>query len=252
MVAKKKPDALSMGYFITLIAKYYFSDELDTEQLSNIVKEKILTFDLENYQEYKYHNKIMSTCEGLFNNSIDKTFKEREYIPIYENELNFISSLPNDKQKKLMFTFFAVARYMDCDGWINKKTSKDISEVFKLANITLTSDKRNKLLHELYTNGYITFGKKVNNLNIKVSLYNSGEIGYKVKEFSNIGNQYIGNFKKGYKQCKSCGKNYRIKSENDFSSKYCQKCAKEKHKQVNRICMKKSREKEKSVQSLVS
>lgn len=252
MVAKKKPDALSMGYFITLIAKYYFSDELDTEQLSNIVKEKILTFDLENYQEYKYHNKIMSTCEGLFNNSIDRTFKEREYIPIYENELNFISSLPNDKQKKLMFTFFAVARYMDCDGWINKKTSKDISEVFKLANITLTSDKRNELLHELYTNGYITFGKKVNNLNIKVSLYNSGEIGYKVKEFSNIGNQYVGNFKKGYKQCKSCGKNYRIKSENDFSSKYCQKCAKEKHKQVNRICMKKSREKEKSVQSLVS
>lgn len=252
MVAKKKPDALSMGYFITLIAKYYFSDELDTKQLSNIVKEKILTFDLENYQEYKYHNKIMSTCEGLFNNSIDRTFKEREYIPIYENELNFISSLPNDKQKKLMFTFFAVARYMDCDGWINKKTSKDISEVFKLANITLTSDKQNELLHELYTNGYITFGKKVNNLNIKVSLYNSGEIGYKVKEFSNIGNQYIGNFKKGYKQCKSCGKNYRIKSENDFSSKYCQKCAKEKHKQVNRICMKKSREKEKSVQSLVS
>ena len=252
MVAKKKPDALSLGYFITLIAKYYFSDELDTEQLSNIVKEKILTFDLENYQEYKYHNKIVSTCEGLFNNSIDRTFKKREYIPIYENELKFISSLPNDKQKKLMFTFFAIARYMNCDGWINKKTSKGISEVFKLANVTLTSDKRNELLHELYANGYITFGKKVNNLNIKVSLDNSGEIGYKVKEFSNIGNQYIGNFKKGYKQCKSCGKNYRIKSENDFSSKYCQKCAKEKHKQVNRICMKKSREKEKSVQSLVS
>lgn len=252
MVSKKKPDALSMGYFITLIAKYYFSDELNTKQLSNIVKERILAFDLENYQEYKYHNKIVSTCEGLFNNSIDRTFKEREYIPIFENELKFISSLPNDRQKKLMFTFFAVARYMDCDGWINKKTSKDISEVFKLANVTLASDKRNELLHELYTNGYITFGKKVNNLNIKVSLDNSGEISYKVREFSNIGNQYIGNFKKGYKQCKSCGKNYRIKSENDYSSKYCQKCAKEKHKQVNRICMKKSREKEKSVQSLVS
>ena len=49
MASKKKPDDLPMGYFITLITKYYFSDELDTEQLSNIVKEKILTFDLENY-----------------------------------------------------------------------------------------------------------------------------------------------------------------------------------------------------------
>ena len=67
--------------------------------------------------------------------------------------------------------------------------------------------------------------------------YMLDEIQFRVKEFSNIGNQYIGNFKKGYKQCKSCGKNYRIKSENDFSSKYCQKCAKEKHKQVNRISL---------------
>lgn len=252
MASKKKPDELSMGYFITLIAKYYFSKELDAEELTNIVKKKILEFDLDNYQEYKYHIKIMNTCEGLFNNSIDRIFKEKEYIPIYENELRLIGTLPTDKQRKLMFTFFAIARYMDCDGWINKKTSKDISEVFKLANITLTSDKRNKLLHELYKNRYITFGKKVNNLNIKVNLDDSGDIVYKVSDFNNIGNQYIGNFKKGYKQCKCCGKNYKIKSKNDYSSKYCKKCAKEKHKQLNRNCMKKSREKEKSVQSLVS
>lgn len=226
MASKKKPDDLSMGYFITLIAKYYFSEELDIEQLSNIIKEKILEFDLDNYQEYKYHNKIVSICKSLFyDDEFDRTFKEREYIPIYKNELKFISSLSNDRQKKLMFTFFAVARYMDCDGWINKKTSKDISEVFKLANIVLTSDKRNELLHELYSKGYITFGKKVNNLNIKVSLDDSGDVVYKVKDFKNIGNQYIGNFKKGYKQCKCCGKNYKIKSENDYSSKYCKKCA---------------------------
>lgn len=211
-----------MGYFITLIAKYYFSDELDIEQLSNIIKEKILTFNLDNYQEYKYHTKIMNTCEGLFNDSIDNTFKEREYIPIYENELKFISALSTDRQKKIMFTFFAVARYMDCDGWINKKTSKDISEVFKLANITLTSDKRNELLHELYVDGYISFGKKVNNLNIRVRLDNSGEIIYKITDFENIGNQYIGNFKKGYKLCKECK---RIIKDTGNKKMYCNKCA---------------------------
>lgn len=216
-----------MGYFITLIAKYFFSDELNAEQLSDIVKEKILAFDLYNYQEYKYHTKITSTCECLFNNTLDRTFKEREYIPIYENELKFISSLLNDKQKKLMFTFFAVARYMDCGGWINKKTSKDISEVFRLANVTLTSDKRNELLHELYMNGYITFGKKVDNLNIRVDLDDSGEIVYKITKFENIGNQYIGNYKKGYKQCHnpSCGKVFKAIGTN---SKYCKHCAREK------------------------
>lgn len=228
-----------MGYFIALIAKYYFSDELDVEQLSNIVKEKILAFDLDNYQEYKYHIKIVSTCESLFDYSIDRTFKEREYIPIYENELKFISTLPTDKQKKLMFTFFAVARYMDCDGWINKKTSKDISEVFKLANIILTADKRNELLHELYINDHILFGKKVNNLNIRVKLDDSGGIAYKIKEFNNLGNQYIGNFKNGYKQCKKCGKIIRITGTNN---QYCKKCIKEKQLEWQRESMKKIRE----------
>ena len=222
LASKKKPDDLSMGYFIVLITKYYLSDEMDTESLSKIVKEQLLEFDLDNYQEYKYHNKIMKVCASLFDGSIDKNFREQEYIPIYENELKLIESLPNDRQKKLMFTFFALARYMNCDGWINKKTSKGISEVFKLANVTLTSDKRNELLHELYVNGYISLGKKVDNLNIKVQLDDSGEVVYKVKEFNNIGNQYIGNFKKGYKQCKCCGK--KIKDTGN-KKMYCEKCA---------------------------
>ena len=222
MASKKKPDDLSMGYFIILIAKYYLSCEIDAESLSKIVKEKLLEFDLENYQEYKYHNKIMKICTSLFDGNIDKNFREQEYVPIYENELKVIESLPNDRQKKLMFTFFVLARYMDCDGWINKKTSKGISEAFKLANVTLTSDKRNELLHELYSNGYISLGKKVDNLNIKVQLDNSGEIVYKVMDFNNLGNQYIGNFKKGYKQCKCCGK----KIKNTGNKKmYCEKCA---------------------------
>ena len=239
LASKKKPDNLSMGYFITLIAKYYYSDESDIEELSNIIKGKILEFELDNYQEYKYHNKIVSVCSELFNGKIEQHFKEKEYIPIYESELNFINLLPDDRQKKLMFTLFAVARYMDCDGWINKKTSKDISEVFKIANITITSDKRNELLHELYTNGFISFGKKVNNLNIKVKLVVSGDIGYKVKDFTNIGNQYIGNFKKGYKQCKKCGKVIRVTGTNN---QYCKKCIKEKQLEWQRKSMKKIRE----------
>lgn len=222
LASKKKPDDLSMGYFITLIAKYYYSEEFDAKQLSDIVKKKLLEFSLDNYQEYLYHNKIVTICNGLLNGDIEIGFKEKDCIPIYENEFNFINSLPNDRQKKLMFTFFAVARYMDCGGWINKKTSKGIAEIFKLANVTVTSQKRNELLHELYKNGHISFGKKIDNMNIRVNLDDSGDVVYKVKEFSNIGNQYIGNFKKGYKQCKECK---RIIKDTGNKKMYCNKCA---------------------------
>lgn len=233
LASKRKPEDLSMGYFITLVAKNYFSEALDAEGLSDRVKGELAKFHLDNYQEYKYHNRIVRICESLFDGSMEKSLKERESIPIYMNELNFIRTLPADRHKKLMFTFFAVARYMDCDGWINKKTSKDISEVCILANVTLTSDQRNKLLHELYTNGSISFGKKVDNLNLKVNLDDSGEIGYKVKEFRNLGNQYIGHFKQGYRQCANplCGKAFRITGTN---SKYCKQCAVSKRLETKR------------------
>lgn len=213
-----------MGYFITLIAKYYYCkyDNIDSLSLSLIVKEKLSEINLEGYQEYRYHNKIMSVCDGIINGNISDSFREDDYIPIYDSEIDFINKLPNDKQKKLMFTLLSIARYMNCDGWINKKSSKDISEVFKLANVNLTSDKRNELLHELYSNGHISFGKKVDNLNIKVKLNDSGEIAYKVKDFKNIGNQYIGTFKNGYKQCKRCGKIIKITGNKKM---YCDKCA---------------------------
>lgn len=234
-----------MSYFITLIAKYCFSADSSPEGLSDTVKERIAEFNLENYQEYQYHNKIMRICEGLFNGSIEKELKQRESVPIYENELRRIHSLANDRQRKLLFTLFALARYMDCGGWINKKTAKEISEVFKLANITLSSDKRNELLHELYTDGHIAFGKRVDNLNIRVTLEESGEIGYQLKEFQNLGYQYIGNFKKGYKQCVCCGKAYKIKSSMDFSSKYCDSCAKLKRLERSKNSMRKLRESQK-------
>lgn len=225
LASGKKPEELSMGYLITLIAKYYYSDDLDAERLSDIVKKTLRKFHLEKYQEYQYHNKIISICSGLFGGDIENSLREKEYIPIYESELARIDTLKNDRQKKLLFTFYAVARYMECDGWINKKNAKDILEVFKLANVTLPPDKRNALLHELYTGGYISFGRKVDNLNIRVCPDGTGAIMYKVTVFNNVGNQYIGSFKKGYRQCRCCGKTYKIKSDKDHSSKYCAKCA---------------------------
>ena len=228
----KKPDNLSISYLIVLIAKYYYDKDRPPEKLIDIVKKRILDFDIENYQEYKRYNKIKTSCENLYDPDKASGFRELEYIPIYQKEIELISTLPNDRQKKFMFTLYTIARYMNCGGWINKKDIHGLSEVFKLANVTLTMDKKNEMLHELYSNGYIFFGKKIDNLNIRVDLLENDEtielqnenIAYKVAEFKNIGNQYIGNFKKGYKQCKCCGKRIRNTGNRKM---YCTKCAEE-------------------------
>lgn len=239
LTSNEKPSGISVGHLITLIAKYYFPDMSDAKSLSELVKENLSALQIYNYQEYAYHDKIISICEGLFSGNIPGSLKEREFVPIYMGEIKIINSLPNDRLKKLMFTLYAIARYMECDGWINKKNSKGISEVFRLANITVTCAKRNELLHELYRNGYISFGKKIDNLNIKVVLNDTDGIAYKISEFQNIGNQYLGNFKKGYKQCKKCGRVIKITGTN---KQYCNTCSKETSSMNNIKRIKKCRE----------
>ena len=232
LASGKKPENISNGYLITLIAKYYFNSAVYPEALVDTVKRKMLEFNIEGYQEYRYANKIKKTCYDLYESEPDCLFRELEYIPVYEGELKIVESLSSDRQKKFMFTLFVIARYMDCGGWINKKDSKGLSEVFKLANVTLSSDKKNELLYDLYSNGYIHFGKKVNNLNIRVDLGDTNDdIIYKVTSFENIGNQYIGHFKKGYKQCKCCGK----KIKNTGNKKmFCLTCAEKKQLESDR------------------
>lgn len=234
----EKPEDITNGYLIKLIAKYYFDKDEDVYNLIDKVKQKMLEFNIEGYQEYKYAKKIHDICEELYESEADSIFKELEYIPIYEKELEVVESLPSDREKKFMFTLYAIARYMNCDGWVNKKDLKGLYEIFKLANVSLSADKKNDLLHNLYINGYITFAKSIDNMNIHIELGDENDdIVYKITDFENLGNQYIGNFKKGYKQCKTCGK--KIATPNNGRPKlYCDKCAKEINKNKTKERMK--------------
>lgn len=262
LASGKKPEDISIGYLIVLIAKYYHADYDKEDDLNKFVKEKISKFNIDGYEEYAYAKRIKDFCNALYSSEdqendnisptskkkkkskkINKSFREYEYIPIYKSELEKINTLPNDRQKKFMFTLYAIARYMNCNGWVNKKDSQGVTEIFKLANVSLTTDKKNELLYELHKNGYIYFGKEVNNLNIRVDMANdTDEIVYKITNFSNLGNQYIGNFKEGYKQCANpgCGRKIRITNNRKM---YCSKCYKELNALDAKERMKKYREK---------
>lgn len=238
LASKKKPDNISIKYLITLIAKYYYSPDKPLIDLCQIVREKVLEFNIPGYQEYQHFHKIQKACSSLYELESENVFREIEYIPIYENELNTINSLPDNSSKKFMFTLFAVARYMNCDGWINKKSWSSLSEVFKLANITIPVKKKVELIGNLHSNGYIDIAKKIDNMNIRVQLDDTGEVVYKIRSFENLGNQYISAFKKGYKRCENCGCLIKITGKNN---KYCKKCKEEKRLETKRNWWKNNR-----------
>ncbi|MBQ0035604.1 MAG: hypothetical protein KBT35_01665 [Firmicutes bacterium] len=219
----KKPDDLSVLYLITLISKYYINKYDNINNLVDKVKKEISLFNISGYQEYFYASKIYNICSEMFVGNTKKEFKKLEYIPIYSSDLEIINTLPSDKYKKLMFTLIANARYMDSSGWINKKTSDGIREIFKQANISGGDDLRDSMLHDLYKNGYISFARANMNQNIKINHFEHNEdVVYKVTDFNHLGNQYLGNFKKGYMMCKNCWKIIRCTGNKKM---YCKKCA---------------------------
>lgn len=217
-----KPSEMSINYLITLLAKHFWSENKTISSLSENVKEEMIKFNITDYQEYIYSKKINEICTDICNNSDKRILKELDFIPVYQSDINLISSLPTDKHKKIMFTLIVNARYMNSNGWINKKTESSITQLFKDANINGGSDLRNGLLYELYIKGYISFAKANMNQNIKINHFEHDDIiAYKVTDFKNLGNQYLGNFKNGYMMCEKCGKIVR-KSNN--RRKYCKHC----------------------------
>lgn len=219
----EKPAELSVSYLTTLLSKFFVGEYDSVDRLISKVKEELLKFNISGYQEYQYANKIYDICKNIILDESKRTFRETEYVPVYQSDIQMIDKMPSDKYKKILFTLIVNARYMNSDGWINKKTTDGIRDIFKQANIAGGSDYRDDILYELYKAGYISFARSNMNQNIKINFYeHDDEIAYKVTDFKHLGNQYIGNFKKGYMMCKQCGKIIKITGNKKM---YCKKCA---------------------------
>lgn len=102
LLSKQKPNDISIEYLIKLIAKYYYSPDIEVSELINVVKSKMMEFCIFEYQEHLYINKIKTTCAAMCDpESTVHNFKEIEYIPIYKKELDVINTLKLDREKKI-------------------------------------------------------------------------------------------------------------------------------------------------------
>ena len=236
------PKNVSNKRVLLYIAKYYYKPEYSVNEMKQIVFNKMSEFNLsiEQYQEYKYDTYVKNICEKLLNGELSSDFRKVESVNIYQSELDIINQCETDKEKKLLFTLFVLAKVNgNNSGWVNN----EIKDIFQLANITATIKERGAMIYKLYKAGLVGQSQKIDNLSLKVELGQSDElVVLTINSFENIGNQYIANFKKGWKICEHCGKLFKIKGTN---SKFCKICSKEKELENTRNRVKKFRESEK-------
>lgn len=217
------PDTISPYAMVTYLTKYYYDKYRSLKELITIVCDQMDKFNIpvEQYQEYNAKIRIKKVYNEIINN---KTFmlKEYEYIPLYQSEYDKIMQCESDREKKLLFTIYILARYTNKYGWVYL-SEKDI---YQLANVSNTNKNQIDLIAKLIHEGFIKETKKVNDLKIGVNLSNdkNDKVVFKVDRLSYLGNQFIAFIKPGYKICENCGKLIKIKANNQ---KYCKICSEE-------------------------
>lgn len=153
---------------------------------------------------------------------------EIESVPVTDREIETISSIGRRQEERLAFTLLCVAKYWNMASennncWVNEKES----DLFKMANVTTRSDKRDMMFNDLYSRGLIALGKRVDSLNVQVLFMDSeldGEstVVLEVDDFRNLGNQYHMLRGESFLRCTNCG--LCVKRGNG-SQKYCKDCA---------------------------
>lgn len=149
-------------------------------------------------------------------------------IPITEKEIETIDSLEGVQLRRLAFTLLCLAKYWNIinplsNGWVNNKDS----EIMKLANINTSMKRQSLMYHTLNEKELIQFSKKVDNTNVRVLFKeDNGKEVMLIRDFRNLGYQYLKYKGSGYFECESCG--ITVKESNPGKGrkqKYCKECA---------------------------
>lgn len=229
---------------LTRVARYYSSfDGAKKSDVRNQLEEFMLRCDpsinLVKWQE---------TLDRIVKGASKYPLVDIESVPITEKELAICDGLSKDTvrrdlsmyksttgkpMKRLLFTLICLAKYSDLvnsnnGGWVNR-TDK---EIFRLANVVTPIRRQSLMLNDLREFGYIRFSRKVDNVNINVQcLDHDGEPVMHIKDFRNLGYQYMRYCGETYIECQQCG--LVVKQRNN-SQKYCPDCAVDVNRQKSR------------------
>lgn len=201
------------------LAKYFRSEKYKKSEIKAMLESFVLRCD---------PDANLSNWESMINQIIRGSERhsliEIDYIPITRSEMKVCESLPGKQMQRLMFTLICLAKFYNSineqgNGWVNKPDK----EIFGLANIVTPIRRQSLMLNDLRESGFISFSKKVDNVNIRVDCLSSdSEVVMRITDYRNLGYQYMKYHGEPYFECSSCGLMIKRITNNQ---KYCPQCA---------------------------
>lgn len=242
IIEKHNPnERIGIKRLIRLIVRYCYPEckDLPVKQYVDRVIDIINTFnfDLYKYKEYEQYDFIKNLCRKAQKQEFNVELRQIDSVDITEAEMKIIAQGKNDRERKVLFTLYVLAKiYSYHSGWVNYS----VTEIYKLADVYINRKEKLLLLNNLYEAGLIELNHIIDKWGVKVNLVEDSPTAVTVKTPEHFGRQYMAVTKPGWKICEAegCYKLFKMKSPHQ---KYCKKCSEEIKKEKTIARMRKYR-----------
>jgi len=224
IIDNKIVDEVNINRTIKKIARYnHFIKQLSSDDsYANIVK--YMKENCPDFVEIGHYSDI----KGCIRDASKSPWKSVEKVVITKSELEAISALSDIRQEKLAFVLLADAKYDNAyKGSRINLSYLSVSDLYRLARVTMPIKDRNMFLNFLYDKGLVEVNinptkthkkllyvdKTDDDVAIVLSENNYKELAFTYLNWKNGG---------GYKECKNCGSLFKTKKTGN--QEYCKKC----------------------------
>jgi hypothetical protein len=160
-------------------------------------------------------------------------FRDVEPVKITRSEIDKVAELNDIRKEKIAFTLLAVAKYYNnVSDDNNNRMYISISDLFKMARVSIPCKERATYLHFAYENGMLIEHTLVGtNLKIVSFVDDDSEVVMKLGEgdYKELAYTYLNYKTGGYKACKGCGRLFKM-HKSEPGRLYCKECGKKEEK----------------------
>lgn len=176
----------------------------------------------DNFDESSYSNAISRAIKGSKKMRLYKI----DNIIITKNELEIIKSLQNIREEKVLFALLCMAKQQALSiGFTDGLVKYSITDLCKMARISVPADDREYILHDILTKGLISCPKKNDTKCLKVNFMDidgGPQLILNEADCQELAYIYLKEKDdRGFKRCKLCGRLMRRKGSKDICT-YCE------------------------------
>lgn len=206
---------------LSRISKYYLSNKYSKKETRRMLDAFLLRCD-PNVSLPRWSDLL----DRIVKNSSKYPLIMIEGVAITDAELAEIEKLKGVQMRRLAFTLLCVAKYWNevspnNGGWVNCPDR----EIMQMANINTSVKRQSAMFGELRNAGLIKFSRKVDNLNVRVVFIKDGETEMFIRDFRNLGYQYLRHCGGSFFECANCGLTLKFQERRGRPQKYCANCA---------------------------